>query len=307
MWGGGMRYSKPPLTIEEQIDLLLSRGLDIPDRELASHYLRHLNYYRLCAYWLPLEASHDPHRFLPGASFDAVLNSYLFDRELRLLVLDAVERIEISLRTQWAYHFSHRYGPHAYLKATLFKPRWDHATNVAKLKQAVASSREIFIRHFSHRYDEALPPIWALVEVMSIGQLSKWIANMRHGRDRNRIAREYGMDEINLISYLHHLSVVRNLCAHHNRLWNREFTFTFKLPKKTPQTLLPVLNRKAPRKIYNTLVMLAHLMDVICPNHHFRPHLSQLLDRYEMDERTMGFPTDWQNTPFWQHQGDDKP
>lgn len=304
MWGNGMKYAKPPLSIDQQLDQLVGRGLQIPDRASAAHYLRHLNYYRLCAYWLPLEEDHNTHRFKSGASFETVLNHYLFDRELRLLLLDTIERIEISVRTQWAHHFSLQYGAHAHLDASLFKPHWDHAGNLQRLQQSVAHSKETFIKHLRETYDEALPPLWALVEIMSIGQLSKWVANLRHGRDRNRIARVYGFDETNLMSFLHHLSVVRNLCAHHNRLWNREFTFTFKLPKKTPRQIPPALNRQQNRKLYNTLVVVVRLLDIISPNHHFRQHLATLLKKYTIDEHQMGFPPRWRDMPFWHTQGE---
>ena len=99
--------------------------IENPDR--AEHYLSHLNYYRLGAYWLPFEADHETHQFRPDASFDQVLNLYIFDRELRLLVMDAIERIEVSVRTRWAYHLAHTHGPHAYLDPALFKETCESA------------------------------------------------------------------------------------------------------------------------------------------------------------------------------------
>src|SRR5690554_5245430 len=93
-----MDFTKPASTWDEQIELLRSRGLEIPDLEQARHYLSHINYYRLTGYWLPFEADHSIHRFKARASFDDVLNLYIFDREFRLLLLDAIERIEVSLR-----------------------------------------------------------------------------------------------------------------------------------------------------------------------------------------------------------------
>ena len=92
----------------------------VPDREQAKHYLRHLNYYRLSGYWLPFEANHNPHTFTPGTNFNQVIDLYVFDRELRLLIMDAVERVEVSVRTPWAYHLSQKYGPHAHLNSYLF-------------------------------------------------------------------------------------------------------------------------------------------------------------------------------------------
>lgn len=100
-----MRFAKPPASIDQQIDLLVQRGMDVPDRQRAAHYLRHLNYYRLRGYWLPFEsgiADNGDHRFQAGTMFEHVLERYVFDRELRLLVMDAIERIEVSVRTHWA-------------------------------------------------------------------------------------------------------------------------------------------------------------------------------------------------------------
>jgi abortive infection bacteriophage resistance protein len=129
-----MRFTKPPLSFEAQVDLLIDRGMEIADRTRAKRYLAHLNYYRLAAYWLPFEQDHPTHRFRPGTNFDQVLEHYIFDRELRLLVMDAIERIEVSLRTNWAYTLSHSYGPHAHLQRDLFKAKWPHGKNIEMLE-----------------------------------------------------------------------------------------------------------------------------------------------------------------------------
>ncbi|RJX18077.1 MAG: Abi family protein [Desulfobulbus sp.] len=294
-----MRFTKPPKTFAEQVELLTSRGMEVEDPERAERYLSHLNYYRLAAYWLPCEQDHPTHRFRPGTRFNTVLEHYIFDRELRLLVMDAIERLEVSLRTRWAYHLSHAYGPHAHLDGGIFKQgRWSHPDNVQNLKEVVRSSAEVFIRHFD-AYDEELPPLWAICEIMTLGQLSKWYANLRHGRDRNAIARVYGLDEVNLTSFLHHLSIVRNLCAHHARLWNREFTFAWKLPRGKPAGLAENFNATDGKKIYNTLVMLAFLLDRINP-HSWKKRLGALFAKHpEVREGNMGFPGDWRERPIW--------
>ncbi|MBU0676182.1 MAG: Abi family protein [Proteobacteria bacterium] len=297
-----MRFNKPPKTFAEQVGLLVSRGMEIEDPVRAERYLSHLNYYRLAAYWLPYEQDHPTHRFRPGTSFNIVLEHYIFDRELRLLVMDAIERLEVSLRTRWAYHLSHSYGPHAHLDSGIFKRgRWSHPDNVQNLKDVVRVSAEVFIRHFD-TYDEELPPLWAVCEIMTLGQLSKWYANLCHSRDRNAIARTYGFDEVNLTSFLHHLSIVRNLCAHHARLWNREFTFAWKLPRVKPAGLVENFNVTDGKKIYNTLVMLAYLLDRINP-HSWKKRLGALLAKHpEVREGNVGFPDDWRDRPIWRGQ-----
>jgi abortive infection bacteriophage resistance protein len=101
-------YSKPALSIEQQISQLCGRGMVIADTRLASHYLSQINYYRLTSYWLPFESNHDTHAFQRGTNFEQVLDLYIFDRELRLLVLDAIERVEVAVRTQLSFHLGHR-------------------------------------------------------------------------------------------------------------------------------------------------------------------------------------------------------
>jgi abortive infection bacteriophage resistance protein len=293
-----MRFEKSPKTFDAQVDLLISRGMRIDEPKRAKRYLSHLNYYRLAAYWLPFEQDHPTHRFKPGVTFDLVLEHYIFDRKLRLLIMDAIERVEVSFRTRWAYHLAHSHGSHALLDRTLFKARWPHSDNINTLKKMVHNSSEIFIRHF-RKYDEALPPLWVVCEIMTLGQLSKWYANLKRGQDRNAVAHGYGMDEVNLTSFLHHLSIVRNHCAHHARIWNREFTFSWKLPRKKPATLRQNFNWADNRRIYNTLVMLVYLMDSMGTSS-WKQRLYDLFIKHpDVKAGAMGFPPDWLGRQIW--------
>ena len=293
-----MQFTKPPKSFDEQIDLLIERGMLVKDRDRAKRYLAHLNYYRLAAYWLPFEQDHPTHQFKPGTDFDLILEHYIFDRELRLLVMDAIERVEVSLRTRWAYHLAHTYGPHAHLQRDLFKPKWNHAEHINILKETVSRSSELFVKHFS-KYDEELPPLWVICEIMTLGQLSKWYANLQKSKDRNAIAHVYNLDEVNLTSFLHHLSIVRNTCAHHARLWNRSFPFAWKLPRKRPSGMGDDFNRHDGKRLCNTLIMLAYLMDSINQNT-WKQRLKNLFARHpDVKAQTMGFPDDLQERPFW--------
>lgn len=295
-----VRFTKPATTYDQQIDRLIQRGMQIPDRDRARHYLSHLNYYRLGAYWLPFEADHATHRFSPETRFDDVVSLYVFDRELRLLVMDAIERLEVSVRTQWAYHLAHTYGPHAHMDAGLFKRSDGYRKCRTSLEEELRRSKEVFVSHYQNNYSVPdLPPLWAVVEVMSLGQLSKWVSNLRHSRDRQVIARCYGIDEMILTSFLHHLTIVRNICAHHGRLWNRRFGFQFKQPRR-PVELARSLNERQPKRLYNTLTMLEYFMGCISPDHHWRDRLQDLLARHpSVDLRTMGFPNNWQELALW--------
>ncbi|WP_201278515.1 Abi family protein [Teredinibacter purpureus] len=298
-------FSKPPRLFCDQVKVLESHGIIIPDPAKAEFYLSQINYYRLSAYCLPFEESHASHQVKPGTSFDDVLNLYIFDRELRLLLMDAIERIEVSLRTQMAYHLSHRHSSsHPHLDPRLFKNINKYQTGIGNLKKEVDKSNEDFIKHLKVKYQEQLPPIWAVVELMTMGQLSKWFSNIKTRQDRRAITHIYGIDETLMTSFCEHLSLVRNIAAHHARLWNRDITKKMRLPTRGPSELrssiwvLPDADRRL-RKLYNTFSMVLYLMNVIAPEHHWKVHLKDLIKKHDIDSSRMGFPVDWESRPLW--------
>ncbi|MCU7834920.1 MAG: Abi family protein [gamma proteobacterium symbiont of Taylorina sp.] len=278
--------------------------MNVQDEEEAEYYLSHLNYSRLGAYWLPFEVDHSNHKFKSGVTFKDVLDLYIFDRELRLLVLDAIERIEVSIRTQWAYHMAHKHGAHSHLNANLSVNNNWHERNLASLKKELTRSDEVFVHHYNNTYTNPakIPPVWSVCEVMSLGLLSRWYKSLNPAQTRTAIARTYNLPVNVLTSFVEHLAYIRNICAHHSRLWNRRMTKTMQIPRSNHLSKLITnfnLDAGSQRKLYNTLVMLAYLMDIICMEHHFRPRLKELLLKHNIDTRMMGFPTDWEQLPIW--------
>ena len=163
-----MRFAKPAISIDDQLTLLRCRGMIIDDAATARHYLSHISYYRLRAYWLPFELPTEDgdHAFRPVTTFEDVLSLYVFDRQLRLLVMDAIERVEVSLRAQWAHHMAMTYGPHGYLDQSLYNREDHHAKAVATLTDEFKRSRDTFSEHYRRKYSRPqLPPIWMAVEV----------------------------------------------------------------------------------------------------------------------------------------------
>lgn len=296
-------YHKPPLSIEDQINLLMQRGMSIPDRDRARHYLTHINYYRLRAYWLPFEVNNPNgrHQFCPGTAFDDVLALYVFDRELRLMVIDAIERIEISLRARWAYHMAMQYGPFSHEDSAHFKRRDTWQACKDELNKEYVRSRETFADHYRNNYGHlAFPPVWVACELMTLGHVSRWLQNLNLPKDRQQIANAYGLDERVLVSFSHHLTIVRNHCAHHGRIWNRKFSLKMQLPAKKPQHLAAALNPAEDRRLYNTLTMMAYLMHLICPDSTWTSRVKHLIlscPQARLSE--MGFPHDWQQRAFW--------
>ncbi len=296
-----MEFNKPFQSIQQQIDLLSSRGMIIDDH--AEHYLQHLNYYRLSGYWLPFQENgkERSHLFLKNTKFSDILNLYIFDRELRLLLLDAIERIEISIRTQWAYCFSECHGPHAYLQKDLNNIKWQ-PRNMILLEKELERSDEIFIKHYKKTYTSPImPPIWAVCEIMSFGLLSRFLKAMRASETRTRIGKIYNLDYTVLVSFIEHLTYLRNLCAHHSRVWNKKLTKTMQIPISKPDVLVGNFNREISslRKIYNSLVMIIYFLEKVCPDSHFKVKLVQLINAHKIDVSAMGFPNNWRDKPIW--------
>jgi abortive infection bacteriophage resistance protein len=297
-----MKFTKPATSIDDQLALLRRRGMVIADDVSARHYLQHISYYRLRAYWLPYEApvANGDHGFLPDTRFEDVLALYVFDRQLRLLIMDAVERVEVALRAGWAHHMAMIYGAHGYLEQRLYDSRDRHARAVTTLSDEFSWSKETFADHYRTKYtDPVLPPVWMAAEVVSFGQLSKWMGNLKLRADRQAIAKPFGLDEKALISFVHHMSYVRNICAHHGRMWNKRFTVTMSVPKFPAK--LPVAMRGAhDRMLHNTLVMLDHLLLVVAPDSGWRGRLVELIDGCpQADPAAMGFPADWRARAAW--------
>ncbi|SEP81523.1 Abortive infection bacteriophage resistance protein [Ectothiorhodospira magna] len=275
-------FCKPAHSIKEQIETLRKRGLVIPDQDRAHHYLSNISYFRLSAYTRPFyQPGLQKHRFIEGVSFDDVLQLYVFDRELRLLLLDAIERLEVALRAQLGNTLAEHHGPHGYLNPDLFDTRYKHGWLLERLEK-VSQGREIesFLDHYRKTYHKApsQPPIWMAVELLTFKEASTLFANLRLPKDTQRIERHFGWKMPVLRSWFRSLSDLRNVCAHHGRVWNREFGSRPEMPKKVQidwpdiPTAITTGSREHPeqrldprRRLYLQLIVIESLMRVVSP------------------------------------------
>ncbi len=309
--GAVMRYDKPALSIAEQTARLQQRGLQFTDDARVQHYLTYIGYYRLSAYWLPFElpapdGQPRSHQFRPGTSFEQVLSLYIFDRQLRLLVMEAIERIETAIRTHWAHALATRYGPHAHMDAALFKSPWQHASDIAHMAADLQDSSETFIAHYRRQYSEPyLPPIWAVVETLSLGALSRWFKATKSTDAKREIAKSLGMPTIEVLEQvLHALTPVRNVCAHHGRLWNRRFTLQLPHIKRLKDQMVieNIDGQEQPsRQLYNYLLVMAYLMQRINPGSSWQMRLRQHIQSTGANQQSaIGFPAGWEQMAIWQ-------
>jgi abortive infection bacteriophage resistance protein len=264
-----------------------------------------VSYYRLSAYWLYFENPKGVPgpRFRAGTSFDDVTALYDFDRNLRRIVMRGTEHVEVALRGSWAYQLAHSGGPHAYLDKSLYRDGREFLSSRKRLDDAVARSAETYIDHYRTKYSTpGLPPAWMVAEMMSFGQLSRWYTNLRERALRNRIAAPLGLPETVLVPLVRHVTDMRNICAHHGRLWNRGFLHPPKLALK-PADLhasLDLQSYQAPAKLYNGLTTIAHVIRTVAPNSTWPKDVVTLVSANPTgDFASMGFPVDWRVRPLW--------
>lgn len=305
-----MEYSKPATSINDQIVLLKQRGMGIADEDLVKRWLLTVGYYRLSAYWLPHEKPAQGHQtrsklFVPGTQFESIIDIYTFDRQLRLLVTEAIERIEIALRASWTYRLSRTSGPHAHMNADLFDSGWGHAKRVATMADRTEQSREVFILHYKTKYTTPyMPPLWAVTELMTLGELSKWISTTSDLKIGSAIARDIGLpSRETLEGTVQAMAYVRNICAHHGRLWNRRLVKRIPNIKRFRNELCIAQNGQQAQPenyVYNVLVILARLLVHQSPDTTFPARLKQLIQTRTPDQRkAMGFPADWETRRIW--------
>ena len=304
-------YTKPALTYNDQLQQLKLRGLTVASDPKALHLLETISYYRFSAYWYPLLAEpKSAHVFKAGARFDDAFRLYCFDRHLRKLVVAELEKIEVAIRSKLIYTLSHRYGAFWYNVPAIFNNPVRHAATMAKLNDEYLRSDEKFIQEFRKKYSDPLPPSWMLLEITSFGTLSQIYSNLQGARDKRNIAHYFSLDDATFRSWLHTIVYIRNVCAHHARLWNRVFRIAPIMPASPSKPWITITTLPNPTaglapvtlhdKTYFLLCMIAYLLVTVDPANTFKDKLTQLLANFpSVDIAAMGFPGGWDHEPLW--------
>lgn len=310
------QYNKIPLSFQKQIELLKSRNLIIDDEPKALSYLQEISYYRLSAYFLPYQNAKD--NFENDITFEQIIKTYSFDRELRLLVFDCIERIEVAIRTQFIYQMALHYNdshwqdnqnhfitPYYNKIGNLVNPFADFQAIISKAK--TARTPETFIKHYINTYNKpANPPSWMCFELLTIGELSHIYRGLKNNADKKRIADFFEVHPTVFTSWLHTLTYVRNICAHHSRLWNRDLAIEPEklLKPKGNWIAKPYENNK---RVFYFLCVLRYLLLRANPSNSMKQKLENLFNKYPtVPIKYLGIPSDgkgnlldWQNEPIW--------
>jgi len=216
-------------------------------------------------------------------------------------LLEAIERIEIHIRSRWTFRMVHSHGTHAHLDHRLFSGGLNHAEQLLRLARSVDRSEETFILHYKNKYTEPFsPPLWAVTELMTLGELSKWFKATKDNSIKSAVGRDLGLPSRESAEGVFQvLSYVRNICAHHGRLWNRRLVKRVPWIRRFQDDILreegvPV------NLIYNVLVVVVHILHKQNTGTTFPARLRALVGSVDDDTRVaMGFPSDWRERPVF--------
>jgi abortive infection bacteriophage resistance protein len=298
-----MKYTKPPKSFPEQADLLLSRGL-IANRGLLIARLSEVNYYRLSAYWHPFRQPNSDFLQL-DTRFETIWDRYVFDRQLRVLTMDAIERAEISIRTRLTNTFCLKYGAFGHIDRKNLSGLSidDHRFFLIKIRKEESRSKEKFVEHFHNKYtSETDLPLWMASELMDFGTMFTLFRGVETPL-KQHTALAYGISDRVLESWLIGLNTIRNICAHHARLWNRTLGTPIMIPRKNkhPDWHTPVDITLADRHVFGVLSVLRYMLRQIAPQSGWHNRLEQPIEvrHPQIPLAQMGFSENWKDSPIW--------
>lgn len=285
---------KAPTSYAEQVQLLKDRGMIIEDERHAYDVLRQINYYRLSAYWFhflePKTPTNQNNVFKPGTSFNKVIGLYDFDRALRLILIEALERIEVIYRAEISYYFSQRYRENGHYDAANFWRQDWHDEFLLTLKKQMEKNEDApFVKHHITKYNGKMP-LWCAFEVLSFSDLSKFYHNLKR-KDQKNIAQNMGHDASYLHNWLHCMSILRNKCAHYARLYNMDFSLPAKIGAKTLKKYQDMTNNS----LFSYIVTLQRLLISDEEATDFRGRLASVFTTFDgqFEPSRIGLPENW--------------
>lgn len=295
--------TKPHKEYSELVELLLSRGMSIADKKYAEKKLSQVGYYRLSGFW---HISREPNRdnslsdnFIKGVLFEDVYKLYIFDKKLRLLLLDVIERLEINIRTIIAHELGRdnplAYEDHSLINSKFLKYQWRgnsyaYAKWLDSISSKIQRSKEDSIEW--HKKNEKSLPFWVITETWDFGTLSKFYS-LLNGQHQRKIAKQFNIDENTLKNWLDQINIVRNLSAHHSRVWNRSFTdiaipnfnnASFSKFKKANKYFSNLdLDNRAKSRIFGRIIVLWYLVSQTSNNYHWLDKFDDLLNEFPIN------------------------
>ena len=291
------RYNQPQISVEDQIQLLKSEGLSFQKEGQALHLLQNISMFRMKSYLKPFR-QRNSRQFKEGSTFEEAYNIYKFDAELRKMICSELEKIEVSIRTQLSLIMGNAEGIYWFENPSNFRAIIHHSYLLRKLSEELHRSDDDAIVAFIQNYSNPFPPSWMTFEVSSFGTLSMMYRWLKAGQTRRQVARFYGLSDSVMESWLHTIVYVRNICAHHSRLWNRKLSINAIIPRSTRLPFITIKKKK--KRVYYVLSIILYFLQTVNPNNTFSNRFKILLSKYpQIDTSAMGFPPFWQEETLW--------
>lgn len=294
-------FIKPFASSADLVKLLVSRGLSIDDTQKAEMHLNNIGYYRLSAYMHPLLLiPKTNHRYKSGATFRQVMMLYRFDKKLRMLIFNEIEKIEIAIRRAVMQITAEMTGDAFWLtNSSYFLDTNKFYDTLRTITGEYNKSREEFIQHFKATYSEPYPPTWILGELLTIGNVNTIYRNIRQNRIRKRIAKRFGLPIDVFESWLTIIAVMRNACGHHARVWNKQNAIPPAVLNKPVGAWITLPTDT--KRVYFDLCIIKYFLDKVSPNNDMLAKLRWLFVKFpEIDIAAMGFPKGWEFEPLWE-------
>lgn len=310
-----MVHQKPYASPEQLVERLKSRGMAFDDDGRALSRLKKIGYYRLAAYWYPFRwdtvlGKHAGDHFLPGTSFEECHQFYVFDKDLRSFLADPLERIEIAFRARLSDVIGSRdavgHRGTGMLHWPKKKGRFSHEDWLRKQDREFSYSTADFADHFRKKYASFHPPIWIAKEVWTFGIMSHLLNGLK-GTFRDEMADFFNCPRGPYIgSWTKSLNPLRNDCAHHARVWNRNYSLEPLIPPQGRVTELDHLHQIGThsQRLYSLAAILFYLCKQAYPGTRLASNFRLLITTQAPRDRLIdpvraGFPVGWQDLPLW--------
>lgn len=302
---------KKPKSIETQIQLLKYKGMILKDEDFAKYHLGRISYFRLKSYWWDMQSDRVNHIFKPNTCFEDVINIYNFDKDLRLILFDAIETIEITLRTKLIYYMSMSYGGLWYVNEKLFNDKEKHHKHIGELLDEFNRSGDIFVKEYRAKHNVTVidssntnlfPESWVIFEVATFGTLSKIYKNLNHQLpEKSMISKDFGLNMHNeLSSWLESISLLRNIVAHHSRIWGRKMVKKPAFGYSQRNAWLNSISSVQENQPYFVISTMLYLCDAINVNNAMKAKIYNLFDEYNtIPIYKLGFFNHWESEPLW--------
>jgi abortive infection bacteriophage resistance protein len=296
--GNMAEFNKKSLSAQEQLELLIKRGLIVTDKSSAIKTLQLTGYYRLSAYMRNFQTG-DEHKFKPNTTFQIIVDLYNFDKRLRSICFDSIEKIEIAYRAAISNVMCKKYDSHwfydksAFIKEDCVQTVCDLIQNEICKKRTNNEYAETFICKYYEKYcSPNLPPFWMVIETFTIGSLNRLLHSINWQHKREIIeCLGFTNDKKFMVktNWLYALCVVRNICAHHSRLFNRTFRI-----KPTIHKGVAELDNNSNDKFYYIAQIIDYYLKTLDNDNSFENSLLELFNNYPaIDKIKLGFPQNW--------------